>query len=123
MSIGTHIQIQKRLLCHLSKPGDHFLHEKPDDNFLLSLSTEIGSQWPSLIKLLSLSDELIVRLKELEGFSQQGCAFQLLKVWASNGDATYGQLYSKLMTIHLFDENYSPPSQKGELNFCVVIIY
>ena len=75
---------------------------KPDEEFLHSLSGLLGSRWPSLAASLSLSEGKIEGLKGKVGLSQQELAFQMLKIWASREEATYGQLCCKLKTISLF---------------------
>ena len=75
---------------------------KPDEAFLRSLSGEVGSRWPSLAVSLSLSEGEIEGLKEKVGLSQQELALQMLRVWVSGEEATYGQLCRKLKTISLF---------------------
>ena len=75
---------------------------KPDDNFLSTLSVEIGSRWPSLAASLLLSEEEVAGLKEKVGLRQQDLALQTLNIWASKEGATYGELCHRLRTISLF---------------------
>ena len=75
---------------------------KPDEEFLHSLSGVVGSRWPSLAVPLMLSEEEIEGLKKKAGHSQEASAFQMLKIWASREEATYGKLCRKLKTISLF---------------------
>ena len=93
---GPHIQLQEKML------GQETQALKPDEAFLRSLSGEVGSRWPSLAVSLSLSEGEIEGLKEKVGLSQQELALQMLRVWASGEEATYGQLCRKLKTISLF---------------------
>ena len=93
---GPHIQLQEKML------GQETQALKPDEAFLCSLSGEVGSRWPSLAVSLSLSEGEIEGLKEKVGLSQQELALQMLRVWVSGEEATYGQLCLKLKTISLF---------------------
>ena len=54
---------------------------------------------------LSLSEGEIVGLKEKVGLSQQELALQMLRIWVSREEATYGQLCRKLKTISLFQHS------------------
>ena len=93
---GLHIELQEKML---SKANHEMKLEK---EFLHSLSGVVGSRWPSLAVSLSLSEGEIEGLKEKVGLSQQQLALQALRMWSPRGEATYGQLYNKLMTISLF---------------------
>ena len=75
---------------------------KPDEEFLQFFSAVVSSRWPSLAVSLSLSDEEIAGLKEKVGLSQQELAHQMMRVWASSEEASYGQLCLRLRTISLF---------------------
>ena len=75
---------------------------KPEIEFLHSLSGVVGSRWPSLAVSLSLSEGEIEGLKGKVKLSQQELALQMLLIWVSKEEATYGQLCRKLMTISLF---------------------
>ena len=92
--IGNHIDSQKKLLdpeCHA---------QRPDEEFLESFAGVVGSKWPSLASLLSLtSDEMQKVRRGEEGFTQKDHALLMLKKWASKEEVTYGQLYNKLKTI------------------------
>ena len=80
---------------------------KPDEEFLQSLSVEVGSSWPSLAVSLSLSEGEIEGLREKVGLTQQDLSLQTLKLWAAREEATYAQLCCKLKTISLFQYNTS----------------
>ena len=74
---------------------------KPDEKFLSLLSAVVGPRWPSLAVSLSLKSE-IPGLKKRAGLSQEQCALEMLKLWASNEKAAYGQLCNILKTLSLF---------------------
>ncbi len=93
---GLHIQLQEKML------GQDTQVLKPDDKFLHSFSGVVGSRWPSLAVSLSLGEGEIEGSKGKVGLSQQELAFQMLKIWASREEATYGQLCYKLRTVSLF---------------------
>ena len=93
---GLHIQLQEKML------GQETQALKPDQAFLRSLSGVVGSRWPSLAVSLSLSEGEIEGLKEKVGLSQRELALQMLRIWVSGEEATYGQLCRKLKTISLF---------------------
>ena len=77
--------------------------QKPGDSFLLSLSGVVGSRWPSMAMTLSLSDEDIEELNGKVGLHEQNeLALQVLKKWASNEMASYGQLLRRLKEISIF---------------------
>ena len=95
MIAGAHVQLQEKLL------GQETRDLKPDEEFLHLLSGVVGSRWPSLAVSLSLSEGEIEGLKGKVGVSQQELALQMLRIWASREEATYGQLCHKLKTISL----------------------
>ena len=70
---------------------------KPDTEFLQSFAARVGSNWPSLAASLSLSKRAIEEVK-----THKDCALNMMKKWAAKEDATYGQLYQKLLAISLF---------------------
>ena len=96
---GLHIELQEKMLNQETEA------QKPDVEFLCSLSGVVGSRWPSLAVSLPLSKEEIEELKGKVGLSQQQIALQMLRVWSSRKEATYGQLYHKLKTIALFQHS------------------
>ena len=83
---------------------------KPDEEFLELFAGVVKSQWSSLASVLLTStaaeeeDPVFSRGAEGEGegLSQQDLALAVLKKWASNADATYGQLRQTLNTTPLF---------------------
>ena len=75
---------------------------KLDEEFLHSLSGVVGSKWPTLAVSLALSEGEIKGLKGKVELSHQELALQMLRIWASREEATYGQLCHKLKTISLF---------------------
>ena len=93
---GAHIHLQEKLLNQKTQALT------PDEEFLCSLSGVVGSRWPSLALSLSLSEGKIEELKGKVGLSQQELALQMLKVWVSREEATYGHLCRHLKTISLF---------------------
>ena len=75
---------------------------KPDEEFLHSLSGVVGSKWPYLAALLSLScSDIQAVCVEGEGQSQRDQALLMLGKWSSREGATYSQLYEKLKPITL----------------------
>lgn len=92
---GLHIQLQEKLL------NQEIQDLRPDEDFLCSFSHVVKSRWPSLAVTLSLNEE-IKWLKEIVGLSQEEVALQMLRIWASREESTYGQLYHKLTAISLF---------------------
>ena len=94
--VGIHVQLQEKML----KLSNQAL--KPDEEFLKSFSSVVGSRWPSLALSLALSEVEIEGLKGNVGLSQQELAFQMLINWASREEATYGQLCHTLKSISLF---------------------
>ena len=87
--VGQQIQLQEKLL------KKEFQSQKPDTEFLKSLADAVASKWTSLAASLSVS----VEKGTMEGLSQKECAFQLLKLWSSREDATYGKLCQTLKTV------------------------
>ena len=98
--VGQQIQVQEKLL------KKEFQSQKPDTEFLKFLADVVATKWTSLAFFLSVSMEE----EKMEGLSQEECAFQLLKLWSSREDATYGKLYQTLKTVSLFHS--STPSQR-----------
>ena len=94
--IGHHVQLQEKMLSQATQAM------KPDWKFLHSLSGLVGSRWPSLAVSLALSELEIEELKAEAELSQPELALQMLKIWASKEEATYGQLCRILKTISLF---------------------
>lgn len=95
---GKTIEIQKKLL------ELEYHHVQPDDDFLQSFSRVVGSKWPYLASLLSLSSGEIkeVRKGMGEGLTSESHALLMLRKWVSREDATYGQLYKKIKPVSLF---------------------
>ena len=112
--IGVHIQLQEKLLQLDTKS------QKPDKEFLLSLSVEVGSKWPSLAVSLLLGKGEIVELKEKVWLSQQELAFQMLRTWSSREEATYGQLYRKLNSITTPSHSFSIPLEGISVDLLVI---
>lgn len=80
---------------------------KPDDRFLKLFAGVVDNRWLSLTSILSLTS-MIEEVKNKEDkLSHQDCALLILNKWASQDDATYGQLCQRLKTIALFQ----PPHQ------------
>ena len=76
---------------------------EPEEGFLQSFAAVVGSKWPYLAALLSLSGSEIQEVrKEGEGLSQTDHAFLMLSKWAAREGATYSQLYEKLKPISIF---------------------
>ena len=92
---GLHIELQEKLLDESRKS------KKPDEEFLHSLSGVVGSNWSSLAISLLLSEGEMARLQKEVG-SENDIALLMLKMWASQEQATYGQLCQKLKAIPLF---------------------
>ena len=94
---GHLICLQKKLI------ETHYSNVKPDNDFLCSFATVVGKNWPSLASLLSLSASDIEEIKRESGRTTTHTeqALQMLKMWSSRMEATYGYLYSKLETIPL----------------------
>ena len=81
----------------------HYSDEKPDNDFLCSFATVVGKNWPSLASLLSLSASDVEEIKRESGRTTTHTeqALQMLRMWSSRTEATYGYLYSKLKTVPL----------------------
>ena len=76
---------------------------KPDAEFMEPFAGVVRSKWPSLAVSLSLSEAVVEEVKvEGECLTHEDHAMQILKVWATREDATYGLLYERLQTIPLF---------------------
>ena len=96
--VGHLIEVEKKLLdsnCHA---------QKPEEEFLKLFAGVVGSKWPSLASLLSLtSNEVQEVMKEgEEEEAPKDYALLMLKKWISKEGSTYGQLYQNLKAISLF---------------------
>lgn len=89
-NIGVVIELQRRLI------ETDLAHCKPDDDFLESFAEVVGDHWCFLATLLSIDNTIEVYHSDREK------ALQVLKVWQSSPEATYGQLKQKLQTISIF---------------------
>ena len=94
---GAHVELEKTLLSSEKQSL------KPEAEFLELFAGVVESKWPSLASVLSLTSEEMEKVKRKgEELPQRDQALQMLRLWASRDDATYGQLCQRLKTISLF---------------------
>lgn len=97
MHAGDILDIQEKLL------ELQYSDQKPNDDFLQSFAGVVGNRWPTLASLLSLTLRDIQEIKtEREMSSRADHPLHMLRRWASNEEATYGQLCERLKTVSLF---------------------
>lgn len=87
-----------------------------------SLSSVVGSKWPSLAVSLSLSAEEIKDLKEKGArLSQEDLSFCMLTIWVAKENSTIGQLYHELKKITFFQKiivtSTTPSSVPNFINY------
>ena len=76
---------------------------RPDPEFLESFADVVGADWSSLAVSLSLEGSVMEEVRRGQGEGPpRDHAHRLLKGWASQEDATYGQLCTALKAIPLF---------------------
>ena len=93
---GELIGIQEKLI------DPQYSSQKPENDFIKSLAAVVGSEWPHLASLLSLSTrDIMEELKRREALSPADQALYMLQKWISNDEATYGLLCERLRTALL----------------------
>ena len=96
MNAGEVISIQEKLI------DPQYSSHEPEDDFLQTFAVIVGSEWPHLASLLSISTrDIMDELKGRERLSQTDQALYMLQKWKSKEEATYGVLCERLRTVLL----------------------